>query len=234
MSNIDELSSILIKLGLSCLSGAVIGFERKVSGKPAGLRTNMLICLGSTLIMAISIQLSTSVSSTLGGESISKIVGDPARLAAQVVSGIGFLGAGAILQSKGSGVVIGLTTAATIWTNAAIGLAIGAGFYTLGFVSTGFVVLILFGVKYLEQVTRAKHPRRRTLILILKKAKKVSHLKKQIYKKGIIIDSEMINKRVNEIEYRADIHISPVMEEELMNELSEDEHILSYNVTKTL
>ncbi|MCE9500560.1 MAG: MgtC/SapB family protein [Leptospira sp.] len=234
--NYNEFNEILIKLTLSCVAGGMIGFERKIAGKPAGLRTNMLICIGSTLIMIISMNLAQSVTETvnMSGVATTKIVGDPARLAAQVVSGIGFLGAGAILQSKGTGVVIGLTTAATVWTNAGIGLAIGAGYYMLGFMSSCFVVLVLYGVRYLESITGAKHPRARTLILILKKAKKISSLKKQIYRKGILIDSELISKRVNEVEYRADIHISPFMEEELMNILSDDESILSYHVTKSL
>ena len=234
--NYNELNDMLLKLGLAALSGALIGFERKIAGKPAGLRTNMLICIGSALIMMISINLAQSVTETASANGISttKIVGDPARLAAQVVSGIGFLGAGAILQSKGTGHVVGLTTAATIWTNAGIGLAIGAGYYVLGFVSVFFVVITLYGIRFIESITNAKHPRARTLILNVKKAKKISNLKKQIYQKGILIDSELISKRVNEVEYRADIHISPVMEEALLSVLSEDESILSYHVTKTM
>ena len=94
------------------LLGGIVGLERQISGKPAGLRTNILICLGSALLMDLSLQLGIID----GGERI----GDPARIAAQIVSGIGFIGAGTIMQARGA--VIGLTTAATIWVVAAIGM----------------------------------------------------------------------------------------------------------------
>lgn len=235
MLTIDDALEAFLKLGLSCLFGGIIGFERKTAGKPAGLRTNMLICLGSTLIMMLSMHLSTAVAISLAskGVEINKIVGDPARLAAQVVSGVGFLGAGAIMQSKGSGLVIGLTTAATIWTNAAIGLAVGAGYYIYSSIATLFVIVILYLVRIVETKTNTRHPRHRTLFIILKKVKKISQLKKEIYKKGIFIDSESIKKRMDEVEYRADIIISPIMEESLLNQLNDDEQILYFNITNT-
>ncbi|MDQ8155341.1 MAG: MgtC/SapB family protein [Gemmatimonadota bacterium] len=121
---------LLLKLATAVLLGGAIGLERQVAGKPAGLRTNILICLGSTLLMDLSIRLAG-----LDGR-----VGDPARLAAQVVTGIGFLGAGTIMQAKGT--ISGLTSAATIWAVAAIGLTIGAGFYIEG-VGAGLLVLVV-------------------------------------------------------------------------------------------
>ena len=108
---------LALKLGIAVLSGGAIGFERQVAGKPAGLRTNILICLGSALVMDLSMNLGTS----LGGLRI----GDPGRIAAQVVTGIGFIGAGTIMQSRGT--ITGLTSAATLWVVAMIGLAAGAG-----------------------------------------------------------------------------------------------------------
>ena len=134
----EILQESILKIIMATICGGVIGYERKTAGKPAGLRTNMLICVGSSLIMVLSMNLSLSYNETLQerGYNPSGIPGDPARLAAQVVSGIGFLGAGAILQSRGS-IVIGLTTAATVWANSAIGLCIGAGYYILGLFSTG-------------------------------------------------------------------------------------------------
>jgi putative Mg2+ transporter-C (MgtC) family protein len=108
---------LAMKLSLAVLAGGAVGLERQISGKPAGLRTNILICLGSALLMDLSMNLGMS----FGGAR----VGDPARLAAQVVTGIGFIGAGTIMQSRGA--ISGLTSAATIWVVAAIGLAIGAG-----------------------------------------------------------------------------------------------------------
>ncbi len=121
---------LALKLGAAVLLGGAIGMERQIAGKPAGLRTNILICLGSALLMDLSM--------TLHGPD--GRMGDPARLAAQVVTGIGFLGAGTIMQSKGT--ITGLTSAATIWAVAAIGLTIGAGFYIEG-LGAGIMVLLV-------------------------------------------------------------------------------------------
>jgi len=121
---------LALKLVLAVLMGGAIGLERQIKDKPAGLRTNILICLGSALLMDLSMNLA-------GPDGR---VGDPARLAAQVVAGIGFLGAGTIMQSKGT--ISGLTSAATIWTVAAIGLTIGAGFYLEG-LGAGLIVLVV-------------------------------------------------------------------------------------------
>ena len=122
---------LLVKLGAAVLLGGAIGLERQISGKPAGLRTNILICLGSALIMDLSIHVA-------GADGR---VGDPARIAAQVVTGIGFIGAGTIMQSRGT--IVGLTSAATIWAVAAIGLTIGAGYLLEGFGAGIVVVLVL-------------------------------------------------------------------------------------------
>jgi len=126
MSWIDCVTAIL----LAAVMGAVIGLERAFSGKAAGVRTNILICLGAAVFTLVSRQL-------IGSE------GSIARIAAQVVSGVGFLGAGAIIQDRGG--IHGLTTAATIWLVAAIGLACGAGLYALAATATavGFIVLVV-------------------------------------------------------------------------------------------
>ena len=108
---------LLVKLSLAVLLGGIIGFEREIAGKPAGLRTNILICIGAALLMDVSTRI---------GIVDGRRVGDPARIAAQIVSGVGFLGAGTIMQSQG--VVTGLTSAATIWVVAAIGMTVGAGY----------------------------------------------------------------------------------------------------------
>ena len=131
---------LALKLGIAVLSGGAIGFERQVAGKPAGLRTNILICLGSALVMDLSMNLGTS----LGGLRI----GDPGRIAAQVVTGIGFIGAGTIMQSRGT--ITGLTSAATLWVVAMIGLAAGAGFYVEALGSTATVMVVLMGLGRLE------------------------------------------------------------------------------------
>ena len=131
---------ICLRLVLSCVMGGVIGYERQMRHKLAGLRTNMLVALGSCLIMLLSQSLYDNVEG--------KTNADPARLAAQVVSGIGFLGAGAIMKEGLT--VTGLTTAATLWVVAGIGLAAGAGFYLGAGVTTAVVFLILWNLSRLD------------------------------------------------------------------------------------
>jgi putative Mg2+ transporter-C (MgtC) family protein len=134
---------LLVKLALAVFLGGIIGFEREINGKPAGLRTNILICLGATLLM----DLSTRIGLIDGVR-----IGDPARIAAQVVSGVGFLGAGTIMQSQG--MVTGLTSAATIWVVAAIGMTVGAGFYIEGVGAGLIVTFVLAGLGGLEHWVR--------------------------------------------------------------------------------
>ena len=124
--------SLLGQLLLAAVLGGLVGLERELAGKAAGLRTNILICVGATLLMDVSISVASAA--TVGPA-------DPGRIAAQVVSGIGFIGAGTILVERGS--VVGLTTAATIWVVAAIGLAVGSHNYVEAIGTTALVVLTL-------------------------------------------------------------------------------------------
>lgn len=133
-----SISDIAIRLILSCLLGGVIGYERQANRKSAGLRTHILVSLGSCLIMTLSINIYQSVQGLTNA--------DPTRLAAQVVSGIGFLGAGTIMKEGLS--VKGLTTAASLWLVAAIGLAVGSGYYSSAIITTllGFLTLTALSV----------------------------------------------------------------------------------------
>jgi len=128
----EDLFGILLAVVL----GAIVGLERQVSGKSAGLRTNVLICLGAAVFTIISKQMASG--------SI-----DVTRIAAQIVTGVGFLGAGAIIQDTGG--VRGLTTAATIWLVASIGMACGAGYYGLAAISALLAVLVLLGLGQIER-----------------------------------------------------------------------------------
>jgi len=120
----DLLWRLLLSAGL----GAVIGLEREYRRKPAGLRTNILIAIGSALFTILSISMTAST-------------GDQSRVAGQIVTGIGFLGGGAILRNRDT--VHGMTTAATIWVNAAIGIACGIGQYELATVTTALTLVVL-------------------------------------------------------------------------------------------
>ncbi|MCF8363813.1 MAG: MgtC/SapB family protein [Prolixibacteraceae bacterium] len=139
-TEINTTSSFL-RLTLSFIAGTIIGFERETHRQPAGLRTHILICMGSTLIMLLSIYIPQTYTQFH--------TSDPGRIAAQVVSGIGFIGAGAILRMGIN--VRGLTTAASIWAIAAIGLAIGAGMYFPAALAVVFMLIILIVVEQLER-----------------------------------------------------------------------------------
>jgi putative Mg2+ transporter-C (MgtC) family protein len=145
MSNTE----MLIRLVTAAALGSLIGFERERLLWAAGIRTHMLVCVGSCLIMIVS---QYGFSNVLTYE---HVVLDPSRIAAQVVSGIGFLGAGAIL-ARGE-IVKGLTTAASIWTVAAIGLAVGGGLYMAAGSSTVIILIILAGIKPLEEAYRSRN-----------------------------------------------------------------------------
>jgi len=136
---------ILIKLALASLFGAFIGLERERKNLTAGLRTHMMVCVGSCLIMIVS---AFGFSDILGTDNVNL---DPSRIAAQVVSGIGFIGAGTILFLK-QGTVHGLTTASGLWTVAAIGLATGGGLYFAAGATTVIALIILWGLQQLEHI----------------------------------------------------------------------------------
>lgn len=136
---------LIQRLLLSAALGAALGFEREWRQKYAGLRTNILIALGSTLFTVMSIDLAAAAG------------GDPTRVAAQIVTGIGFLGAGAIMRT-GAG-VRGLTTAAMIWVNAAIGVAVGGGEYHLAVIATGVTLVVLILLNPVESWIDRRFPR---------------------------------------------------------------------------
>ncbi len=133
-----NLSEITLKLLLSIGLGGLIGLEREMSQKPAGLRTNILICVGSTMMMLLSQML-------LQGTSAS---GEALRVAAAVITGVGFIGAGTIIQSQGA--VHGLTTASTIWAVSGLGLVIGAGYQVVAVIYTAIVLITLISFRALE------------------------------------------------------------------------------------
>jgi putative Mg2+ transporter-C (MgtC) family protein len=127
----------LLRMLAACIAGAIIGFERELHDKPAGLRTNVLICLGAAVFTLLSYHVAGAAN-----------VYDPGRIAAQIVTGVGFLGAGTILQLRSH--VVGLTTAATIWLVASVGMAFGAGAFGLGAMATVLATGVLLGLSVVE------------------------------------------------------------------------------------
>lgn len=145
--------TICLRLFLATLCAGILGLERQRKSRPAGLRTHIVVCLGASLVMMISQYLTESGLTT-----------DPARLGAQVISGIGFLGAGTIIMTGRSGrpQVKGLTTAASLWTCACMGLAIGCGFYSGAIITCLFA---LFAVAALSRIDKYFYLKVRSLVL---------------------------------------------------------------------
>ena len=142
----------LVKLLLALVLGGLIGWERELYDKPAGFRTNTLICVGSTLFTIFSLKIGIIPGT------------DSARIAAQIVSGIGFLGAGAIIR-RGEA-VLGVTTAATIWFVASIGMGIGAGYYVISSVGTALALAILFVFRKFENLVDRIHTTRTYHVIV--------------------------------------------------------------------
>lgn len=139
-------NNIIIRLVLACVLGGIIGFERDIHGRAAGLRTNLLISLGAAVFLIISESYTQSFARHSGNTIIKA---DITRIAAQIVTGIGFLGAGAIVKYGFS--IRGLTTAACIWISAGIGMCVGAGYFELGILTT---FMALFSLVILNIVER--------------------------------------------------------------------------------
>jgi len=140
---ISEISQgqIILRVLVSAALGAIVGIERERQDQPAGLRTHMLLVIGATLAMVLSVNLGFLFARP-------GTPADPARLAAQVISGIGFLGAGAILRYGFT--VKGLTTAASLWTMAIVGMTVGAGYYLIGVFATALMLIVLTILNIIE------------------------------------------------------------------------------------
>ena len=137
---------IILRLALAAVLSGIIGFEREAHGRAAGLRTHILVCVGSALIMLTSLYIFDIY--------ISRVSLDPTRLATGVITGIGFLGAGTIIRSGAS--IKGLTTAASIWAVAGVGLAVGCGFYIGAFATTAIMLVALLFLRKVEDTVTTK------------------------------------------------------------------------------
>ncbi len=170
-----ETMTIIFKLLLAGFLGGIIGFERDMHGRAAGLRTNLLVSMGSALFMIIS----EIVAARAMGSSIGRFA-DPGRIAAQIIAGIGFIGAGAIIKEGFS--VRGLTTAACLWLVAGIGMAVGAGLFMLGIYSTLIAIVCLVVLKNLDKF----YPRDsyRTLVIEIPNETELGDVVKPIKKFG--------------------------------------------------
>lgn len=199
---------IIIRIFLACVLGGVIGLERESVNRPAGFRTHILVTLGATIVMITNIELVNVMSDVVAVQ--------PGRFGAAVISGIGFLGAGTIIKAGNS--VKGLTTAASLWATACIGLALGTGLYVIAFVSTLFVYLTL---EVFPKIERRLAKTRTMSSVLITSENKIG----QLSVIGKALDDLMIN--INGIKTTATKHFD--------NDLIEIELIIKcpVNLTKT-
>lgn len=174
---------LLVQLVLAVVLGGAVGFERELKGKPAGLRTNILICVGATLFTVLSFRLAEGR-------------GDPGRVAAQVLTGVGFIGAGTILHMRGA--VTGLTSAATIWVVAAVGMALGARAYVEALGATLLIMLVLAGLGPLEGFLARQAALSHVIIHCRPEAKAVDELEELVRRTGL--DVERTQSRVENVD----------------------------------
>jgi putative Mg2+ transporter-C (MgtC) family protein len=211
---------ILIRTFLAVILGGLIGVERQSKHRPAGLRTHILVCLGSMSIMLTSQLLFIYYYTNYG------IFIDPTRMSSQVVSGIGFLGAGTIIHSGGH--VKGLTTAATLWVVGAIGLSIGAGFYTLSIIIsiTIFTVLITLN-RFAEKMSNIGNVRD-MVILLVNEPKVIGHLNLLLAKNEVSILDMTFLKESNALDTKTDKNlVSLKLVIRLNGDLKYEEFLLS-------
>jgi putative Mg2+ transporter-C (MgtC) family protein len=183
---VNELTEIGLKISLSALLAGAVGAEREWTGKWAGLRTHMLMAVGATLLTHLSLQAGPG-----GGPGTGSGTWDGGRIAAQIVTGVGFIGGGTILQSRGA--VHGLTTAAGLWVAAAIGIAIGFSDYVAGIVTTVALLIILTALRPFERLLQRGHLR--TVVLQLEKGQKVSQVMECIEESAVETEGIEVSRR---------------------------------------
>ena len=206
-------SEILIRLALASLFGALIGLERERKDWTAGLRTHMMVCVGSCLTMMVS---AFGFSDILGTD---HVVLDPSRIAAQVISGIGFIGAGTILFLK-QGTIRGLTTASGLWTVAAIGLATGSGLYFAAGTTTIIALIILWALQPLEQIYSKRFKQKTLRIVTLPDADNMVVLKSLLGKPGLKIQTFTLDKQDDEYIFQLKLDPTDISKfEDIISEL---------------
>ena len=173
----------VIKLLLAILVGGLIGAEREFRDKAAGFRTIILICVGATLF--------TIFSRKLGGDD------DPVRIAANIVSGVGFLGAGAIL--RGGGRIVGLTTASTIWLAAALGMGIGGGHYLFSCVAAGIILVVLWVFPWFERWIDSARETRAYQVTCSPSREKLAQLEAMFRRNGLYVRSRELTRGDSEM-----------------------------------
>ena len=209
---------IIFKLALACILGAMIGLERESMNRPAGLRTYTLVCVGSALAMVVSIDIYMQYYQTVNA--------DPGRIAAQVISGIGFLGAGTIMREGAS--VRGLTTAAGLWVVACIGLAVGAGLYIPAVVTTVLILFVLIYFIKFEQFFTGLREFKGLVLVVEDRPGQIGNIGSILGDMGISIK----NIQLNRMEHDDDLEVELLIE--LPSGMSISEAIQELSTMKAL
>ena len=193
------VATVLLRLGVATLLGALIGLERKRLERAAGLRTHALVALGSALIMIVSAYSFADLG--LGPR-------DPTRMAAQVVSGIGFLGAGVIIFRENA--VRGLTTAASIWAVSGLGLAAGGGLYAAAALATAFILGIQVGLRPLERRVFVHHQQHRLGLRLQRGAGRLAAVERAVTLAGVRTRGLRVRPARGGVEDRVELDLGPV------------------------
>ncbi|MEN6462783.1 MAG: MgtC/SapB family protein [Syntrophomonas sp.] len=203
---------IAFKLTLACILGGLIGLERESLSRPAGLRTYTLVCVGSALAMIVSLDMYFQYYRTVNA--------DPGRIAAQVVSGIGFLGAGTIMREGAT--VRGLTTAAGLWVVACIGLAIGAGMYIPAIVTTVLILFVLIYFIKIEQRFTGMREYKGLVLVVQDQPGQVGNIGSILGDLGVLIKNIQLTRAEDDnLEIELLVQLPPTMlVEEVIEELS--------------
>ena len=199
------LLTVLLRCSVASFCGVLVGMERAYRAKPAGIRTHMLISLGSCLFMTLSLFVASEA------RKIGYTTPDPARIAAQIVTGIGFLGAGAIIQNRG--LVRGMTSAATIWCMAAIGMAAGAGMLLTATSCSIAMIAILRIFDFLEDRIRLHRFRIMSIDVSVKKERPIPEIRKRLRSMGITLSHEHAKHILGEVHYQANMLLQGNLEE---------------------
>lgn len=231
-------SEIVLRLAIAIIIGGAIGYERSYKHRPAGFRTHIIVCVGAAIVSMIQIKTADDIIKmvNLNSELSSIFSIDTGRLGAQVISGIGFIGAGTILKSKGT--IRGLTTAASLWTVAAIGLAIGMGYYFLSVVSGISLIAILFFMEYVELKFMSKQRNICAKISFVNREALVKRLEKLFYIKDVKIKSVeflLSDKSTEEqkvFDSRFALKVPMAYEDgELIKDIAKDENVLKVEIS---
>jgi len=209
-----NMLTILIKLGLAVVLGGAIGLEREFSQKPAGLRTNILICMGSAMMMAMSDAL---LADRAAGSA------DSLRIAAGVITGMGFIGAGAIIRAGGH--VHGLTTASTLWAVTALGLVVGSGLYLIAVVFAAVIILNLIAFRKIE----GQIPRKGSFTYVFRTADRVDLLagvRRMASSLGVRIEDAVLKRSEGTACLTFNFMARERVEEQLRGRLSQDGEIV--------